>query len=367
MLAVISDMDPANAKAFKRLLDDDTILQHSLSLMFDPYHQTRGHHHASANYFLIRDGERFCFCFLFTLRTCGDRKLAAAVVAACSETALLGKDKHSMEHTMFAISEGVEKVVIAGGPLVHTLAPELHRPWKQPKENEKWHLKNARFLFQSRNGNLFVSCSTYLLRAQLSYPIAITLLAGKPNFSGEAKAFDALTPLKDVRFQDLGAAASVLDIPGHICMLVADSGSKSLVSCHVAFTSNSGSASVKAADSFASPVQLKSMPAGFAPVGVCALANRHFALSSSSSASIAVGTLLTTSMKNQSVGRSSRRLATRFSFSCKLLVTGNGLVKPICLIGASPSELYVADHGADAVLRIDVEKKQVISIVTGLG
>jgi hypothetical protein len=235
VLGVVSDQEPRNVSTFNALRQEhEGPGNRLLGLVHDPYHQVRGLRNALGGYFLEREGEWFCASFILVIRCGNNKQFADSIIAHCSESALLAKDKHSMDYAMILFRAEIEKVLSLVSALVQTLFPCPYRSWLQ---SANVGLNDPRYVVSSRNRNLWVSCPTYLVRCVPSFPIKVTKVAGVVS-SSESIPFQRATKsvsLKSVRFRRLTGVAVVNDAASRVVLLCADADSHQLLSLHIQF------------------------------------------------------------------------------------------------------------------------------------
>ena len=362
MLAVSGDMDGSNTKAFGTLIKAPERMPHFLAFIFDSYHQTRGARSAVVKHFLIRRGQRFCLVFVFALRCCANNDLSKAVSAAVSESALLGKDKQSMSFAMQGFRVEVQEALKAAGPLLVTLAPEIYRPWLETRVVT---LNNAQFVTQNRNGNLFISCSTSLVRVQLCYPVAMWTIAGTSEGLHVPTRDMKMLPIARVRFGKLAATCVVYEQSSYTVLLCADTDACELITLHVVFTANSASAGMRESSFASSVTKASPWPANFAPVGICLVENRQLCVSSPSTSEVGIGVLMATNRADVGAGRGTiRGIPSRYSFKMTTVLNSlHGLVKPIGLTAFSFSRVFATDAGPQgAVRQLNFDTKRVTTV-----
>jgi hypothetical protein len=125
VMTVITDGEAINVKAGKELntlMGNGTIVP-TTSVMYDPYHQARGQRNAIANYILYRNRSRFCIGLLSSIRVSNHRVLANKLMQSCTEQALHGRDKHSMDLVRILFRSEVEEVVRESKAVSGTIPP----------------------------------------------------------------------------------------------------------------------------------------------------------------------------------------------------------------------------------------------------
>lgn len=187
-----------------------------------------------AGYFLERDGEWFCASFILVLRCCSNKAVANVIMEHCSESALLAKDKHSMDYAMILFRADLEDAIRKIAALVQTLYPCPSRPWLQSSNVS---LLDPRYLAVSRNRNIWVSCPTYLVRCIPSFPLKVTKVVGAVS-SSEPTPFLRSTKsvsLRTVRFVRLTGVSVINDAASRVILLCADADAHVLLSIHIQF------------------------------------------------------------------------------------------------------------------------------------
>jgi hypothetical protein len=232
-LGVTSDQEAKNVSTFKALRRSVAATgSRLLALVHDPYHQVRGQRNVAGGYFLERNGEWFSMSFVLVLRCASNVEIANLLIAHCSESALLAKDKHSMDLALIALRPEVENAMKRAQMVVQTLYPCPYRPWLQ---SAKVDFCDPRYLTASRNRNLWISCTTILIRGTPSFPMSFTRVAGTGSAGvTEAKANRAVR-LSAVRFQRLTGTIPISDRPSRLVLMCADAGAGVLLSLHIQF------------------------------------------------------------------------------------------------------------------------------------
>jgi hypothetical protein len=198
--------------------------------MHDPPHQFRGQRNVAAGYFLVRDGERFCLSFIQVLRCCSNPVIVNQLIAHCSETAMIGRDKHSQDLATIAFREEIEAVLRQAGCVTQTLLPDRYRPWLQKCDVKP---KNPTFVTSSRNGNLWLSSDTFLSRVVLTFPVTCTTVAGATTEGQTKFPRGGTVRLRSVRFEQLGGTCVVSDLPSRLELVAVDQKARTFTTLHI--------------------------------------------------------------------------------------------------------------------------------------
>lgn len=227
--------------------------------------------------------------------------------------------------------------------ILFTLHPEIYRPWKQYVEPPA--LNEPRHVMQVRSGNLYISCNQYLVRSVLHYPMQSEIIAGSADRAGTVKR---KTRLGSAKFTKLGGCSFIRDEWGRLELLLADTGAKSLVSLHVQFKSNGGSATVDQANSWAAPVSLTNFE-GDEFLDLCRMGNMKFAFTTRNKHCVFLGQLSNKTETTLSSGdgggqADSVKVADAFQFALRCTVDDYAkLSRPVSLCYADVDQVYVTD------------------------
>jgi hypothetical protein len=196
------------------------------------------------------------------------------------------------------------------------------------------------------------------VRVELSYPVKMTLVCGKPKLEG-VRALTEPTPLAKVRFDELGSTCPVADTTGYLILLAADAKAGRLISLHLVFASAAASASLRKG-SFASPVETAKLPASFKTTCIAALPNRQFVLSSPTTGAVAIGAVTTLQQCTVTHGRSRRTLPSKYHLNITCVVSNKPqMQQPLSLAAFTRSQVFVTDVSQNAVLEVDFDQQTV--------
>jgi hypothetical protein len=251
VLGVIGDCDPNNVGAFGKVRQLTTRLLYTI---FDPYHQVRSCFNSAAGNFLYRNGERFCFVVVVALRSCPEDKYNTGLRELCSESALLHKDKHSMDQVMQATRPQVAALVEEARRVLITLQPERYRPWKQPTAMT---IKSLSALAITQSGNLYIATTSGIVRAVLTYPLTLSrILTRGASASSEIKDSVVRAKLGSVAYADIQNMAVLSETNEETVLLFSDS-DRRLFTVHLRFKSRSAGAKLKHDSCYMSLVESK--------------------------------------------------------------------------------------------------------------
>lgn len=240
-----------------------------------------------------------------------------------------------------------QRAVEKAGTCALTLSPELYRRHRQDADTVE--LAGPRHITRTSNGNLYCSGTTILYRVVLKYPAQVQPLAGSHTAGSVNKDRCAL---KNARFTSLGGVAIIDDnYRGRLELLVCDTGSKALVSVHVQFNSDGGSATISTTGSWASPVSLSKFDSELAFLDACRMDDSgHFAFTAADSRGVFLAKLK--SARRERLDRKVDSPAVPVCYRLTLVsVVKNDdvLYRPVCLAWKEATQVYVTDCGSDDV------------------
>jgi hypothetical protein len=175
VMVLTSDSEATNVKSLREHQTemDSGLSPATTTIIYDPYHQSRAQRNACANHYLYRNGSRFTFSFLMALRT-STSVVAEKIMKATTESALYGRDKHSMDHVSIAFRSEVTDALVEAKSIVFTIHPERYQSWRVV--NQLVNPNGYTGLCQSRRGHLFATTSSMIILVRLSYPTKLQLV-----------------------------------------------------------------------------------------------------------------------------------------------------------------------------------------------
>ena len=123
---------------------------------------------AGMNWLLMQGGYRYGLILMWAVR-CGESEvLTRKIMNLCTEAALIGKDKSNMRDKLLAIAKELSDLFRGLGSIKITLWKPRYLTWKNKNMTR---LENIRYITVARSGNVFVTCSSGVVRVVLELPI----------------------------------------------------------------------------------------------------------------------------------------------------------------------------------------------------
>jgi hypothetical protein len=181
VIAVSTDGASENSAAanlVEQAVADGTILT-PLLFLFDSSHFGKNFRNSLANWRLKLGRSRNSLAHIVGLRACNDQKVAQALAAAVSTSALEYKNRLSVQYITEVFREGVEKVLRSTSRAVFTLVPEKLRPFAVNKESiQHGAVGNPRSITVDYIGRLYIATPKTLVMAVQSNPLKLLSLTG---------------------------------------------------------------------------------------------------------------------------------------------------------------------------------------------